>query len=193
MSHESSIQPGVASYKLVRDDLKSIGDKPFRRTLVYRLVVPLPLAKEGVTLFSVAKNYTLHSITIQASKPFKGDANYILHDISDGETVGVVAVRAGKDGLFPIAVPDLPAGLTGPTKLYICFHSGTEPREGSLIIQVAVNGPPHLNTGLFVDLDGDGVPDDLAEVVIPLPPLSLPDTFDDFLFGYSRGLDGVEI
>jgi len=193
MSTESSIQPGVSSYKLIRDDLKYIGEKPFRRTLVYRLVVPLPLAKEGVTLFSVAKNYTLHSITVKASKPFKGDASYILHDISDGETVGVVAVRAGKEGLFPIAVPNLPAGLTGPSKLYVRFHSGLEAKEGELVIQVAVNGPPHINAGLYVDIDEDGVPDELAEIVIPLPPLSLPDTFDDFIYGYSRGMDGVEI
>ena len=183
--------PGVSTYTLLRDETTKMAGVPFRRLLVYRLEVPLPMVDKGVTLFSVQAGYTISSITIAASKAFKYDSSYILYDIADGETIGIAEVRAGHTGTLPMAIPDLPAGLSGPSTVYIRPSSGIQGTDGLLVFQISIYGPADITgSGLSVDINQDGVPDELAEELIPLPPFSVMESYDDFFIGYTAGVNG---
>ena len=184
-------QSVVRNVQLLRDENVMLAGVPFRRLMVYRLEVALPLSPDGVSLFSISKSYTIGSITVASSHPFAADAAYFLFDIADGETIGVLSVRAGNEGTFPIAVPELPAGLSGPSNVFIKYAEGIQELDGNLIVQISVSGPPGIGDGLFVDVNEDGIPDDLAEVLLPLPPLTVLETYDDFYAGYNRGLAGT--
>jgi hypothetical protein len=177
----------------MRDEIIKVAGVPFKRLLVYRLEVKLPLATTGgLALFAITKGFTIGSITTSASHPFVNDAKYLLQDISDGETIGIVAVIGGEDGLLPMAIPDLPAGLGGPCRVMIQYLSGVQNTEGSLIFQISVNGPPSTEDGITVDLNQDGVPDELAEEILPLPGFVLMESFDDFYAGFNAGASGVD-
>jgi hypothetical protein len=165
---------------------------PFKRLLVYRLEVQLPLPEaSGIALFAITKGFVIGSITTSTSHAFANDATYLMQDIADGETIGVVAVRAGEEGLLPMAVPDLPAGLGGPCRVLIQHLSGVQDSTGSLVFQISVSGPPTTGDGITVDLNQDGVPDELAEEILPLPGFVLAESFDDFYAGFDTGMSGV--
>ena len=59
------------------------------------------------------------------------------------------------------------------------------------MFQIAVSGPPSSGDGIFLDQNQDGVPDELAEEVLPYPSFEFAGTFDDFYAGYETGLSGV--
>ena len=116
----------------------------------------------------------------------------MLYDVSDGELVGVLEVRAGKVGVAAMSKPDLPAGLGGPSRLLLIPREGDHSNtRGTLIFQISVDGPPPKMTGIPpVDQDGNGVPDDVGEGVVPASPYIPAETFDDFLAGYNEALYG---
>ncbi len=187
------VTPVVTDSRLMRDEIIKVAGVPFKRLLVYKLTVDLPLPSTGgLALFAITKGFTIGSITTSVSHQFANDAKYLLQDISDGETIGIVAVRGGEEGLLPMAVPDLPAGLGGPCRVLIQFLNGIQNTEGSLIFQISVNGPPSVEDGITVDLNQDGVPDELAEEVLPLPGFVLTESFDDFYAGFNTGVSGVD-
>lgn len=193
MTSPTGVTPLVTDLRLMRDEIVKIAGVPFKRLLVYRLQVALPLPAEGVALFEIAKGFTIGSITTSLDDQFVNDATYVLQDVADGETIGVVAVRGGEEGLLPIAVPDLPAGLGGPSKIFIKPLGGVQDQDGNLIFQISVSGPPDGSSGLVIGVDEnqDGVPDELAEEVLPFPQFEAAGTFDDFYAGYQTGLSGV--
>ena len=203
MTDPTGVTPGVTGYKLQRDEVVKVAGTPFKRLLVYKLEVALPLPPEGVTLFAIQKDFVINSITTAATDPFENDADYIMYDVADGEVIGIVEVRGGKQGTFPMAVPDLPANLKGPCKILIRPRQGVQDIDGNLVFQIALSGPPVAGDGLIivdnggtvetVDLNEDGVPDELAEEVIPAPPYSPMETVDDFYAGYRAGLAGVTL
>jgi hypothetical protein len=183
----------VASYKVIRDDIIYIAGTPFNHLYVYELFVNVPFPTYGVPLFSVRKDYIISSITIAASEPFRYDCDYGLYDIADNETIGNIKIRGGKEGLFPVAVPDLPAGLDGPSTVFCRFVEGVQPNAGHLIFRISVNGPPNITEeGLIIDLNNDGIPDVVNNDVIPLPILRT-ENYDDFIAGYNLGFNGVEV
>lgn len=185
--------PTVSTYALLRDEIQKVAGVPFRRLLVYKLEVPMPLSENGVTLFKVNSGFTIHSITISSTVRQVYDSSYILYDIADGETIGVAEVREGKAGLVAVAVPDIPAGLSGPSIIYIKPLDGIQSLTGSLVFQISIYGPTDiLGDGVSVDLNQDGIPDELAEKTIPLPPFSIMETYDDFYAGYYAGINGVD-
>ncbi len=193
MTSPTGVTPLVTDLRLMRDEIMKVANVPFKRLLVYRLSVALPLPAEGMALFEITKGFSIGSITTSLDNQFVNDSTYVLQDVSDGETIGVVAVRAGDEGLMPMAIPDLPAGLGGPCKIYIKPLGGIQDQDGHLIFQISVNGPPSAGSGIVAgtDLNQDGVPDELAEEVLPLPGFEFAGTFDDFFAGYQTGLSGV--
>ena len=193
MSTPDGVTPVVTNNKLLRDEIIKVAGVPFRRLMVYELTVALPIAEEGMALFAITKGFTIGSITTFAGISFHDDCVYVMQDIADGETIGVVEVRAGNAGRAPMAVPDLPAGLGGPCKVFIKHINGIQMGTGSLVFKISVNGPPDLADGIapFVDENQDGVPDELAEEVLPLPGFEFAGSFDDFFAGYNTGLSGV--
>lgn len=192
MSTPDGVTPIVTNNKLLRDEIVKIAGVPFKRLMVYELTVPLPLDEGGLALFAITKGFTIGSITTTAGVSFHDDCVYVMQDIADGETIGVVEVRAGVEGLAPMAVPDLPAGLGGPCKVFIKHIDGIQMDSGTLIFKISVSGPPDMTDGLtFQDANQDGVPDDLAEEVLPLPGFEFAGSFDDFFAGYNTGLSGV--
>lgn len=193
MSTPEGVTPVVTNNRLLRDEVIKIAGVPFKRLMVYELTVSLPLPDEGMALFAVTKGFTIGSVTTSLSDQFLNDATYVLQDIADGETIGVVAVRAGHDGLLPVAVPDLPAGLTGPCKVFIKPLSGIQDQDGNLVFQISVSGPPDAGDGVIgVDQNNDGVPDQLAEEILPVPGFEFAGGYDDFYAGYTTGLAGVD-
>ena len=106
MSTPTGVTPLVTDLQLMRDEIVKVAGVPFKRLLVYKLTVPLPLPPEGMALFAIAKGFIIGSITTSLTDQFVNDASYILQDIADGENIGVVVARAGHEGLLPIAVPD---------------------------------------------------------------------------------------
>ena len=191
MSTPTGVAPLVADLQLMRDEIVKVAGVPFKRLLVYKLTVPLPLPPEGMALFAIAKGFIIGSITTSLTDQFVNDASYILQDIADGENIGVVVARAGHEGLLPIAVPDLPADLGGPSKIFIKPLDGIQDTDGTLVFQIAISGPPSSGDGIFLDQNQDGVPDELAEKVLPYPSFEFAGTFDDFYAGYETGLSGV--
>lgn len=193
MTSPTGVTPLVTDLRLLRDEIVKVAGVPFKRLLVYKLTVALPLPESGVALFEIAKGFTIGSVTTSLDNMFQNDATYVMQDIADGETIGVVVVRAGEDGLLPMAVPDLPAGLGGPCKVFIKPLGGIQDDDGNLIFQIAVSGPPDAGDGIVLgqDQNQDGVPDELAEEVLPLPGFEFAGTFDDFYAGYQTGLSGV--
>lgn len=191
MSTPTGVTPLVADLQLMRDEIVKVAGVPFKRLLVYKLTVPLPLPPKGMALFAIAKGFIIGSITTSLTDQFVNDASYILQDIADGENIGVVVARAGHEGLLPIAVPDLPAGLGGPSKIFIKPLDGIQDTDGALVFQIAVSGPPSSGDGIFLDQNQDGVPDELAEEVLPYPSFEFAGAFDDFYVGYETGLSGV--
>lgn len=177
--------PAGSSLSLLRDQTQSIDGVPFKRLLVYRLSVPLPVATTGISLFTVNHSFTITSVQTWSTEPFISDAAYGLYDVADGETVGIISVRDGQAGLHPIAIPDLPANLSGPSSLFLRLEKGRQAETGSLVFQIAVSGPP--STVAAIDIDQNGVPDELAEVLLPMPPVAFLEEFDDFLAGYTAG------
>lgn len=178
-----------SSLKLLRDQTQSIDGVPFKRLLVYRLTVPLPIPAHGVSLFSVNRGFTITSVQTWSTLPFAADAAFGLYDVADGEIVGIISVRDGQAGLHPLTVPELPANLVGPAALLLRLEKGRQAETGNLVFQIAVSGPP--STSSAVDLNQDGVPDELAETLIPLPPVAFLEVFDDFLTGYTAGYDRI--
>ena len=191
MSTPTGVTPLVADLQLMRDEIVKVAGVPFKRLLVYKLTVPLPLPAEGMALFAITKGFIIGSITTSLTDQFVNDATYILQDIADGENIGVVVARAGHEGLLPLAVPDLPAGLGGPSKIFIKPLDGIQDADGALVFQIAVSGPPSSGDGIFLDQNQDGVPDELAEEVLPYPSFEFAGTYDDFYAGYETGLSGV--
>ena len=141
MSTPTGVTPLVADLQLMRDEIVKVAGVPFKRLLVYKLTVPLPLPAEGMALFAIAKGFIIGSITTSLTDQFVNDATYILQDIADGENIGVVVARAGHEGLLPLAVPDLPAGLGGPSKIFIKPLDGIQDTVGAMVFQIAVSGP----------------------------------------------------
>ena len=187
------ITPGGSNYRLLRDEVVKIAGKDHGRLLVYRVQTPFPIPEEGVALFAIKKGYLIKSITSCATDPLTNDADFILTDRADGEVIGVVEVRAGKRGTFPMAVPKLPADLHGPCRVHIQPREGVQDHDGEMVFQIAVSGPLTGSDGLSLDLDGDGIPDDVGENVVPLPPFVPSETFDDFMIGYNSGILGSNI
>ena len=93
MTDPTGVTPGVTGYKLQRDEVVKVAGTPFKRLLVYKLEVALPLPPEGVTLFAIQKDFVINSITTAATDPFENDADYIMYDVADGEVIGIVEVR----------------------------------------------------------------------------------------------------
>ena len=197
------VTPIVPSYSLLRDEIVKMAGIPFKRLLVYRLTLPLPLPNSGVALFAIREHFVIGSITTSATDPFTSDANYAMTDVADGSLIGVVQVRAGRDGTFPVAVPDLPANLAGPARVTIRPLSGIQDVDGSVVIQISVSGPPLDGAALALfDLNGDGIPDDLNRGgipddlegdVVPIPPVAPEETADDFFAGYDLGVRGETV
>lgn len=189
----AGVTPVVTTNQLLRDEIIKIAGTPFKRLMVYKLEVALPIPEQGMALFEIVQGFTIGSITTYAAQQILSESVYVMQDVADGETIGVVAVRAGEDGEAPMAVPDLPAGLGGPCKVFFKPLSGVQAESGSLYFQISVSGPPVTGDGIVVgvDLNQDGIPDDLAEEVLPTPGFEFAGTIDDFYAGYNAGLAGL--
>ena len=160
MTDTTTVVDGVTiptnKYELLRDSIMYLAGLPFRRLLVYKIEVPLPL-ETGVTLFKVNSGFTISEIQVSVSEPADDDAAYILYDISDGETIGIAEVRSFyKNGKLPLAIPAVPADLFGPCTLYTKFLNGLQPTSGTLDFRVTVYGTADaLGDGVSVDLNQD--------------------------------------
>jgi hypothetical protein len=189
-----TIPQGVAPspdlpYRLKRDDTIKVAGVPFKRQLVYEIDVPLPLPSEGTMLFAVDAGFTISSILVRTSHAFEADAAYVLFDASDAELIGIVTARAGNTKQFPLTKPAIQANLDGPSTVLMKYTSGVEPTTGHLTIQISAEGRPS-STGAGIDANGDGVPDELAEQILPAPPFLPLESFDDFYGGYQAGVAG---
>ena len=191
MTDPNGVTPGVTGYQLQRDEVVKVAGTPFKRLLVYKLEVALPLPSEGVTLFAIQKDFVINSITTAATDSFSNDADYIMYDVADGEVIGIVEVRAGRQGTFPMAVPDLPANLKGPCRILIKPREGIQDIDGNLVFQISLSGPPVAGDAITVDLDENGVPDEIDGEVVPAPPWIPAEGIDDFYAGYKAGLAGI--
>jgi hypothetical protein len=147
----------MATSKLVRDDVIRIDGNPFRRLLVYRIEVS-PI-EAPIDLLLTNADYNIVSVVATSVTAFRQNASFELTDATDGETAGIIAVRAGHAGHCPIQVPSNPAKLDGPSRLRFTLAKGI-PSVGMLSFDIGISGP--LDAG------------DPSEGIIPLPPVGTP-------------------
>ena len=117
MSTPTGVTPLVADLQLMRDEIVKVAGVPFKRLLVYKLTVPLPLPPEGMALFAIAKGFIIGSITTSLTDQFVNDASYILQDIADGKFRNdIVAVEETNNNTITV-------GLTESRKVKVAVVS----------------------------------------------------------------------
>ena len=121
MSTPTGVTPLVADLQLMRDEIVKVAGVPFKRLLVYKLTVPLPLPPEGMALFAVTKGFTIGSVTTSLT---------VQHDLNTSPVLVSVYVE-GDDGKYRndiVAVEEtsnnvLTIGLTESRKVKVAVQS----------------------------------------------------------------------
>jgi hypothetical protein len=175
------------SYVKISDTTSTFNSAPFKRTLIYDLTLHTPVTN-NVTVFSVGANWTITNIIVSVPVVLSNDVVYGLYSYPDGNLVGVLKGQAGRKTFT--FVPSVPAvKMTGVFTLSISFAAGKE-SSSNINIRLIISGPPDLTESALLDVSpADGVPDNLAGVILPSPPSVISETFDDFHNAYLAALN----